>query len=845
MRTTDGPYVGLDYFVEDDAGLFFGRDAERKRIIGNLQASRLTLLYAESGVGKTSLLRAGVSARIRQLAARSIDERGSARYVPVVFSSWRDDPTAGLIAAIEAGVRPLLDDEEELSLPRDALEHAIERVTRSVDATPLLILDQFEEHFLYAPDGDDGFDDDLARCVSRRDLRANFLISVREDAYSQIGPRFKARIPDVYGNYLHLDFLGEAAARQAVREPIRAFNERLEADAPRFEVEPDLVDAVLDQVRRGRVTIGDGGGTGVEAAGPKRVETAYLQLVMKRLWDEEVAVGSHRLRLKTLERLGGADTIVRGHLDDVLAELPSDQRDAAAAGFRFLVTSSGRKIALSSEELREFSDADAAALEPALEHLERGRILRPIPSEERGGVARHEIYHDVLAPAVLDWRRRHVEERRRTDTDRRLAQARHRARRLEVRNRRLAATVIALAAVAIGLALYVWNPEPLQRLELSTIDRRFSVRGSSAFGPGFAMIAVDDRTLRRFHAEGTGKLPRGQYARMLERLRRDRPAVIALDVVFKGQAPGDRELLDAIGATHDRLVLPFVEYSVAPKRRSDGTEDRTVVPELFGRPRALQATRVSTGFAGLPDDKDGRNRRADYQVVAGSFGAVQDPRARQPKWVKKDVSMKTIAFAAADLVRGGDLRARVGDLPTASRRDWGGQSVRTTWIDYRGPSRTLRRVSALDVLDGRVPAAAFRNKVVVIGAVARATPDDHRTPLDSAMPGAEVQANALDTMLRGEPLRDASRLVDFLAIVLLASLVAAAALMRSVVGIVAAIAAIAVAFLAAAQLAFQSGWIVAVVVPFVALVAAAVGVAALGVGRLVLRRRAQRSATSH
>ena len=60
------PYVGLDYFLEEDAGLFFGRDAERKRIIGNLRASRLTLLYAESGVGKSSLLRAGVSARLRQ-----------------------------------------------------------------------------------------------------------------------------------------------------------------------------------------------------------------------------------------------------------------------------------------------------------------------------------------------------------------------------------------------------------------------------------------------------------------------------------------------------------------------------------------------------------------------------------------------------------------------------------------------------------------------------------------------------------------------------------------------------------------------------------------------------------
>jgi CHASE2 domain-containing sensor protein len=823
----DGPYVGLDYFVEDDAGRFFGRDGERKRIIGNLRASRLTLLYAESGVGKTSLLRAGVSARIRQLAARSLAERGSARYVPVVFSSWRNPPTPGLIAAIEAAVRPLLGDEEELVLPRGALEDAIDRAGKAVDATPLLILDQFEEHFLYAPDGDDGFDDDLARCVNRRDLRANFLISVREDAYSQIGPRFKARIPDVYGNYLHLDFLDENAAREAIREPVSAFNQRLEADAPRFEVEPALVDAVLGQVRRGRVAIGDRGGPEVEAAGPARVETAYLQLVMKRLWDEEVAAGSRRLRLETLERLGGADTIVRGHLDDVLAKLPDDQRDAAAAAFRFLVTSSGRKIALSSEELRDFSDADAAALEPALGHLERERILRPIPSEERDGVARHEIYHDVLAPPILDWRRRHVEGLRRVETEGRLAQARERARRLEVRNRRLAAAVLALAAVVIGLAVYLWDPEPVQRLELSTIDTRFAVRGSSGADPRVVMIAVDDRTLRRFHAERTGILPRDQYARLLDRLRPASPAVVAIDVNFQGPSDRrrDRVLLDAIRATRDRLVLAFSDFAVVPDRADAGGE-RIVRPELLGRPAEVRATGVTTGYAGLPDDRDGSHRRAEYMVVASGSGDA-------------DVTMPTFAFAAADVARRAGLVPSVEQVATASRRAWGGQTERTTWVDYRGRGGTLRSVSAIDVIDGRVPARTLRNKAVMIGVVAGPALDPFRTPVDSRMPGAEVHANALATMLRGEPLRDVPALVDMVAIVLLASLPVLAALWWSAAATAAVVGASAVVLLAAAQVAFQGGWIVAVVAPLAALVAATLIAVGVGGARLARRRRAE------
>jgi CHASE2 domain-containing sensor protein len=822
MSTTDGPYVGLDYFAEDDAGRFFGRDGERKRIIGNLRASRLTLLYAESGVGKTSLLRAGVSARLRQLTARSIAERGSTRYVPVVFSSWRTDPTVGLIDAIENAVRTVLRDDDELALPHDALDHAIEHVTKSTDATPLLILDQFEEHFLYEPNGDDGFDDELARCVNRPDLRAHFLISVREDAYSQIGPRFKSRIPDVYGNFLHLDFLDESAARAAVVEPIRAFNDGLEAAAPRFEVEPALVDAVLHQVRRGRVAIGDRAGPDVDVAGPARVETAYLQLVMKRLWDEELAAGSNRLRLETLERLGGADTIVRGHLDDVLAALPPAQRDAAAAAFRFLVTSSGRKIALSSEELRDFSDADPAALEPALEHLERERILRPIPSDERDGVARHEIYHDVLAPPILDWRRRHVEELRRVETESRLSQARERARRLEVRNRRLAAAVLALAAVAIGLALYVWDPEPVQRLELSTIDTRFSVRGSSAPDPRVVMVAVDDTTLQRFGAERTGVLPRAQYAPILERLRQDDAAAIAIDVRFEGPSDdprGDRALLDAIRATHDRLVLAFDKFAVVPHG------GRPIVrAELLGQPDAVRASGVTTGYAGLPDDVDDGTRRAEYDVVASNSGG-------------DEVTMPTFAFAAAEVARRAGLVPRIDRDATASRRAWGGQTNRTTWIDFRGPGGTFRTVSAIDIIDGRVPAGRFRNKAVVIAVPA--ADESFRTPLDSRMPGAEVHANALATMLRGEPLRDAPSLLDILVIALLASLPVMAALWWSARATVVVVVALAVVLLGGAQLAFQGGWIVAVVAPLAALAAATLIAAGVGGARWARRHRAE------
>ena len=820
MSAVDGPYVGLDCFREEDAGLFFGREAERARIIGNLRASRLTLLHAESGVGKSSLLRAGVSARLRELATRGDARRDAVRFLPVVFTGWGASPEPALIAALETAAGTIQGDDDPRGLRRDTLGHAIEDLTAAVDATLLVILDQFEDHFLYEPL--DAFDDELARCIGDRDLRAHFLISVREDAYALIGQRFKARIPNVYGNFLHLDFLDERAARHAVVEPVDAYNARFPDRDAHFEVEPALVDAVIEEVRRGRLRIGEDVAPDV-SGGVVRVETAYLQLVMKRLWDEELAAGSERLRRETLRRLGGAGTIVRAHLDDAMAGLTPEQRDVAAQAFRFLVTSGGRKIALSGKELAEFTDAPGEPLETALTQLERARILRAVPSPEPEHPARHELYHDVLAAPVLDWRRRHVEERRRAEAEQDLSRARERSRRLEVRSRRLAAAVIALTAAVAALGLYLWDPGVLRRLELKTIDARFAVRGTQAPDPRLAVIAVDDRTLARLDPRHTGRIPRQSYAQILDRVHADGPAVMALDVIFAKPrgARGDRALQAAIARTRDRLVLPYDDESLAILEAPDG--GRSVSAVLFGD---VDTTNVTTGWAGLPEDGDDHNRRANYVVSFAQKGSA-------------DVTARTFAFAAADVARHGRLRKRLDELPTASRRAWGDQNDHTTWIDYPGPPRTIPRTSALDVIDGRVPPGRFRDKLVVIGKISRDSEDVQRTPLDrgKGMSGVEIQAAALSTMVRDSPLRDVNQLIDILAIVVLGGLGALAALRQSRLLGALAVAAVALGYLAVAQIAFQEGRIVAVVLPLATLALAAASMAILNLLRAIRRRR--------
>jgi len=83
------PYKGLAPFDDSDldALFFFGRERESEVIAANLMASRITVLYGPSGVGKSSVLLAGVAHRLRQEQETDV----------VVFSTWTEDPVTSLI----------------------------------------------------------------------------------------------------------------------------------------------------------------------------------------------------------------------------------------------------------------------------------------------------------------------------------------------------------------------------------------------------------------------------------------------------------------------------------------------------------------------------------------------------------------------------------------------------------------------------------------------------------------------------------------------------------------------------------------------------------------------------
>ena len=406
-------YVGLRPYTDslDDQARFSGRAQDQEIDLANFYASPLTIFFGASGVGKSSVLLAGVVPKLRQTPG----------FACVVFRTWQ--------AEIRCLCRRQL-----FSTPSGWPRKPRSKSSLSCNSTtscsrcPCVvrtrrpIFDQSQEYFLYhgASAVSEGFDAEFARSVNRSEINASFLLSMREDGLSKLD-RFQGRIPKLLNNLLRLEHLDREAAMCAMREPLSAYNRRLPVGESSASIDDDLVEELLEQVKVGRITLEHTGAPDVAVMGASspdselRVEAPFLQVVLTRLWEEEKKHGSSHLTLATLKKLGGAPKILRNHLDKTMGRLERRQRRIAVDIFGHLVTPSGSKIAHTIDDLATYSNRPKSRLTPLLDRLADSdvRVLRtiPPPPDDSAGM-RYEIFHDILAAAILAWRQRKLFWRR-------------------------------------------------------------------------------------------------------------------------------------------------------------------------------------------------------------------------------------------------------------------------------------------------------------------------------------------------------------------------------------------------------------------------------------------------
>ena len=295
-RIPDRPYKGLARFDDSelDERFFFGRERETELVAANLVASRLTVLYGPSGVGKSSLLRAGrraPAARARTGRRRRGDGDGA---LPVVVDAWRDDPLAAIAAAAGA---------------RGARDAARSSPTCSRSAWPRWTASSTSCSTRWRSTSSITAVRAAGRCARRwprssADRRCactccSASATMRSPSWTRSRGGCRACSATSSGSTI------STSIRRAPRSSSRSPSSRRSAGRS-VEAEPALVAAVVDQVASGRIERRLAGRGIVDGAAKRgRVEAPYLQLVMERLWEVERARGSDVLRAATLAELGG------------------------------------------------------------------------------------------------------------------------------------------------------------------------------------------------------------------------------------------------------------------------------------------------------------------------------------------------------------------------------------------------------------------------------------------------------------------------------------------------------------------------------------------------------------
>ncbi|AKJ63926.1 ATP-binding protein [Kiritimatiella glycovorans] len=401
--TRDQPWPGLVAFSESSRDFFHGRAEETAELLRRVKRSRLSVLYSISGVGKTSLLRAGVFPQLRE-------ERFIPVYLRLSFDEnctvevLRDQVLSAVRAALkDAGITVESSEERPLERTDRTLWETFNRAglffwtPRNRPAVPVLVFDQFEEAFTLGrrcPRAVDALLEDLSCLAEHRVPRAaaamieaaaergedppfeyqldrvRLLLSLREDFLCEL-LALRDRCPSIMSNEMRLEpFSGEAAFGA-----LRASGQHL-MDEPTAETIVRMAagaspNAALDDIL---------------------VEPALLSLMCFELNRRRIEQGRTDIGADLLSGVGRR--VFEEFYDATMAAVADP---VARAVEDALLTGDGRRMFAPVEDFIRGTGLETAPARRAVDLLVERRLLH---IENVRGVAMIELTHDVLTPIV-------------------------------------------------------------------------------------------------------------------------------------------------------------------------------------------------------------------------------------------------------------------------------------------------------------------------------------------------------------------------------------------------------------------------------------------------------------
>lgn len=348
------PYRGLLQFEARHRGLFFGRGPDTHDVIERLHAQRFVLLSGESGVGKSSLARAGVLPLVEDGALAQGRTWSTAILEP---GRW---PLTALLHLLA----PRLGAHED-ALRADVQEGDLAAVAARVrqrhgdELGTVLYIDQLEELVTWSDPGEAAATAELIAALSERVRGMRILATARADQLGRL-----AALPGIGAmldrNLVLVRPLGKEAIRETIVGPARLTGVRFESDA--------LVDELVDSAASA-----EGG-------------LPLLQFTLAELWHgREQGV----ITCAAFQRLGGVVGALAQHADRVIDGWQPDRVDAARRILLRLVTSHRTRARCTGQELVGSEPGRAEVLQK----LVTGRL---VVASTSGGQSVYTLAHEAL-----------------------------------------------------------------------------------------------------------------------------------------------------------------------------------------------------------------------------------------------------------------------------------------------------------------------------------------------------------------------------------------------------------------------------------------------------------------
>lgn len=332
------------------------------------------------------------------------------------------------------------------------------------------------------------------------------------------------------------------------------------------------------------------------------------------------------------------------------------------------------------------------------------------------------------------------------------------------------ARLMCLALLVIFAGVRLWDPPPVQELRLRTFDMFQLIDPRHKAARPVVIVDIDDKSLARL---GQWPWPRTRIADLIQNLTNNGAVAIGFDVVFSEadrlnpdlvasqmrylddatraklrELPSNDQILSeaikrsrvVLGETGQRAISSEIDKSLPFTGVATVGEDNAErflfeFPGLLRNVPAIEKVAAGRGLFTIRPERDGLIRRVP--MIMRAQGNIMPSLSLE---ILRVVTGTPTLLVRTDKTGIRAVRLKGVEIPT----DKNGQ----LWVHYARQDPSIY-VSAADVLDNTVPPGRIAGKLVLVGTSAVGLNDIKTTPVSRAMPGVEIHAQVLESILSG------------------------------------------------------------------------------------------------